>query len=70
MKPIINANGSINQIKFTINGMECEIISTSYGNSYKAIDAFDRVRNNTTGKITNWHRAKLKEITDKLCSTN
>lgn len=70
MNRIINQDGSINQTKFTINEMQLEIIATSYGNSYKAIDAHDRILNHSTGKITNWHRAKLKEVTDKLCSTN
>ncbi len=67
---VINADGSVNQTIFFINGMELEFIGTSYGDSYKAIDAHDTIKNRTTGKVTTWHRRKLKEITDKLCSKN
>jgi len=67
---VINPDGSVNRTKFTIQGMELEIVGTSFGDSWRAIDAHDTIRNHTTGKKTIWHRAKLKQITDKLCSNN
>jgi hypothetical protein len=67
---VINPDGSVNRTKFTIKGMELEIVGTSFGDSWRAIDAHDTIRNHTTGKETIWHRRKLKEITDKICSNN
>jgi hypothetical protein len=67
---IINQDGSVNQTRFTINGMDLEIIGTSFGDSYKAMDAHDTIRNHTTGRETIWHRRNLKELTEKICSKN
>ena len=67
---IINQDGSVNQTRFTIDGMDLEIVGTSFGDSYKAMDAHDTIRNHTKGRDTIWNRRKLKEITDKLCSKN
>jgi hypothetical protein len=67
---IINQDGSVNQTRFTIDGMDLEIVGTSFGDSYKAMDAHDTIRNHTTGRETIWNRRKLKELTDKLCSKN
>jgi hypothetical protein len=67
---IINQDGSVNQTRFAINGMDLEIIGTSFGDSYKAMDAHDTIRNHTTGRETIWHRRKLKELTEKICSKN
>lgn len=67
---VVNYDGSINRSRFTIKGMDLEIVGTSFGDSYRAIDAHDTIKNHTTGKVTTWHRRKLKEITDKLCSNN
>jgi hypothetical protein len=50
--------------------MELEIVGTSFGDSYRAIDAHDTIRNHTKGRDTIWIRSKLKQITDKLCSDN
>jgi hypothetical protein len=67
---VINQDGSVNRTHFTIDGMELEIIGTSFGDSYRAIDAHDTIRNHTKGRDTIWLRSKLKQITDKLCSDN
>jgi hypothetical protein len=67
---IINQDGSVNQTRFTIDGMNLEIVGTSFGDSYKAMDAHDTIRNHTKGRDTIWNRRKLKQITDKLCSKN
>jgi len=67
---VINQDGSVNRTHFSIDGMELEIVGTSFGDSYKAMDAHDTIRNHTKGRDTIWHRRKLKEITDKLCSKN